>query len=910
MRLSAIFSTRLRPSIGAVFFLLSLLFASVPLLGAERLSVAVIPFENLTKEKSKDGWGRAIQGMVQNALGNVRQIQLIERDKLSEILKELKLGQSEFIDPKTAPQIGKLVGAQYILAGRYITAGAKVRIDIRLIETESGRVLLTEEITDLENELLGKIPPLLSEKITTKLNLILPLKEQLALRNSGTKEFKAFDYYGKGLLQESQKQFKEAENSLRAALKLDPQFNPAAEELASLEKRILVELGSIQEAELEIEEWKVKQLEANDKIAEAAKKQLRDFFEKNKASFEAARYDAEYFASIGILAVYAGFQGDPVKEKELLVRYTTDFLTKVPVENSYRTHQQVLSRWEKAGVFFGDTILCWPPTPKPQTFPEIKLKSGALEILKILWERYRVIGQTFERGALLTPQNWGKAYQWNRIIELDALKAKDLISHEIARIKNEIKELGIQGKPRIFYAPGSELAKAYQAKVELNSILLANFRSAQSDLEDIQSEIKYPRTKWMEEYDGKKKKSDQLLTPGMIAHAKKNAAQWHKANPFGKRFKSYFSSNPLVWKSYYRSGRISVAKPRTVAYSLGLTPPKHVTCFNIISYNQTKWDRMEKQVAPAMKIDSNRAGMRPPYGYGPLLLNGQLQNSRPLHRVIGRGPRGEYMMSNYIISENLRQSIIRKYHDYVWHAYYSLGMPESISDMSNAKRLIHIMKYAGFLTHRNLKPPYRPTKTIDGNEYLVERSEESLAAPLPLNLGSNGRPLLNPGNRITNKASPPAIDEPFRMPPERECVNLTGGFACEYPHMVGITKIKQLGLKLKVLCLAKSYYSTHPKNRISIKDDPDWVHPRYTSALLKEDEWNAGLPHIISDLQGKIVKLVVSGFAKDRNLDQFEPITIRQSIPCIEEKLGTLNKVSLEYRELLKLLNACVAYAK
>jgi hypothetical protein len=83
--------------------------------------------------------------------------ELVERDRLKEILKEQRLGQSGLVDESTAAQIGKLVGAEAVVFGvlssatqqkfdkfSYDLIRTEVRIDARAVDTATGRLIFTE----------------------------------------------------------------------------------------------------------------------------------------------------------------------------------------------------------------------------------------------------------------------------------------------------------------------------------------------------------------------------------------------------------------------------------------------------------------------------------------------------------------------------------------------------------------------------------------------------------------------------------------------------------------------------------------------------------------------------------------------------------------------------------------------
>ena len=66
---------------------------------------------------------------------------VVERERLQLVLEELKLGTTSLVDDSTRLRLGKLVGATLMVFGGYQAIGDTVRLDVRLVEVESGRTI-------------------------------------------------------------------------------------------------------------------------------------------------------------------------------------------------------------------------------------------------------------------------------------------------------------------------------------------------------------------------------------------------------------------------------------------------------------------------------------------------------------------------------------------------------------------------------------------------------------------------------------------------------------------------------------------------------------------------------------------------------------------------------------------------
>ena len=80
---------------------------------------------------------------------------LVERERLLAILQELNLGSSDLADEAAGLRIGRLAGARLMLFGVYQTVASQMRLDLRLVEVETGRVLNAAQQTVPAGDLAG-----------------------------------------------------------------------------------------------------------------------------------------------------------------------------------------------------------------------------------------------------------------------------------------------------------------------------------------------------------------------------------------------------------------------------------------------------------------------------------------------------------------------------------------------------------------------------------------------------------------------------------------------------------------------------------------------------------------------------------------------------------------------------------
>ena len=128
------------------FSLLVLLFATCSSLLAETKTIAISYFDNTSGLEQYNPLSKGLADMLITDLSNVKSIQIVEREKLENLLKEIDLGEGNFIDPNTAQKLGKGLGADYILTGAFLSIDPMMRIDARIMEVATGKIIGAEEM--------------------------------------------------------------------------------------------------------------------------------------------------------------------------------------------------------------------------------------------------------------------------------------------------------------------------------------------------------------------------------------------------------------------------------------------------------------------------------------------------------------------------------------------------------------------------------------------------------------------------------------------------------------------------------------------------------------------------------------------------------------------------------------------
>jgi TolB-like protein len=135
-------------------------------------TVAVLYFDYSGNDEELGVLRKGMAQMMISDLSALDAIQLVERDRLEEVLAELKLGQSGKIDAATAAKAGKLLGARYMVLGGYFDLKGALRVDARVVEVETGKVVQsvgatgeTDDFLTLEQKLVSDVGAVLDNQL-------------------------------------------------------------------------------------------------------------------------------------------------------------------------------------------------------------------------------------------------------------------------------------------------------------------------------------------------------------------------------------------------------------------------------------------------------------------------------------------------------------------------------------------------------------------------------------------------------------------------------------------------------------------------------------------------------------------------------------------------------------------------
>ncbi|KMQ51343.1 TPR domain protein, putative component of TonB system [Chitinispirillum alkaliphilum] len=201
-------------------------------------TVSVLYFNNLSPENEHPNLGKALAEILISDLSANTSLLFVEREQLEKIMREIALGQTGAVDMESAPEVGNLLGAQYLLTGTYMLDRRSVVVTLRLIHSEQGTIVGSGRVRGRRNNfrrLLQRVSTEASD-ITAKLAPHTGTASPLPSNPDITLETAV--QYGNALDRKDNGDLPGAEAVLSSILSVSPEFHYANISLEQVRQRI------------------------------------------------------------------------------------------------------------------------------------------------------------------------------------------------------------------------------------------------------------------------------------------------------------------------------------------------------------------------------------------------------------------------------------------------------------------------------------------------------------------------------------------------------------------------------------------------------------------------------------------------------------------------------------------------
>lgn len=200
--------------------------------------VGVLPFENTLKDGQVEWWGEGFGEMLTTDLAKVKGIEVIERRQLYKILEEIQFSRSGLADDAAIKQLGKMAGVDALLTGSYMAVEKQVRINARLLEVETGRILAASSVVGAKSDMLSMEHQLMSD-LSSRLGWkwYEPRPQPAPKGALSIRQLKGLRLIAQGLSFTRQGQWDRAAEEFRRAIEVNPHSYEAHFNLAWIHQK-------------------------------------------------------------------------------------------------------------------------------------------------------------------------------------------------------------------------------------------------------------------------------------------------------------------------------------------------------------------------------------------------------------------------------------------------------------------------------------------------------------------------------------------------------------------------------------------------------------------------------------------------------------------------------------------------
>ncbi|MBA2257353.1 MAG: protein kinase, partial [Acidobacteria bacterium] len=187
-------------------------------------SVAVMTFANITREPADDWIGTGIAETVSSDLKNVHGLTVIGRARVYDALRNLS--SDAHLNDSLAIDIGRRLGATWVVVGGYQRLGGMVRITANFVDVTTGELRGTVKVDGKIDEIFALQDRIVYE-LSHGLNVALQGSEVAEIEKRETRSVEAYESYARGMMNLRQATRESIDRAIAAfedATRYDPEY--------------------------------------------------------------------------------------------------------------------------------------------------------------------------------------------------------------------------------------------------------------------------------------------------------------------------------------------------------------------------------------------------------------------------------------------------------------------------------------------------------------------------------------------------------------------------------------------------------------------------------------------------------------------------------------------------------------
>jgi len=195
----------------------------------ERISVAVMPFQNITNDTTKNFWQEMIQDNLITSLSNSEELQVRQAESITTLLQNNDLTNYASITPTVAGRISQKLDASVFVHGSINQLGSVIRLNAKLIDSETEEVFKSFQIDGSIDNILHMTDSL--SRMVNNFLILTSLKKESSpdVRNFvSTSSPEAYRYYIYGRKAFYKRDYTTAVNWFSQTIAIDSNFTFAS----------------------------------------------------------------------------------------------------------------------------------------------------------------------------------------------------------------------------------------------------------------------------------------------------------------------------------------------------------------------------------------------------------------------------------------------------------------------------------------------------------------------------------------------------------------------------------------------------------------------------------------------------------------------------------------------------------
>ena len=191
-----------------------------------KISIAVMPFDNLTGDTTLNWFQRGISSLIINGLGNSSELAVRDDHTMFEVMESMNQVYTAGVSPSIAKEVAEKVKAETYISGSFQGQGDTYWVLVNLVNTRTGEVIRTDKV---QGNLRSSGYLAMADSLCNEIKNWLEIK---ALEENADYDFReaypesaeAYRYFVEGMNLILNEDYEAAIQSLKKALEIDSTF--------------------------------------------------------------------------------------------------------------------------------------------------------------------------------------------------------------------------------------------------------------------------------------------------------------------------------------------------------------------------------------------------------------------------------------------------------------------------------------------------------------------------------------------------------------------------------------------------------------------------------------------------------------------------------------------------------------